>query len=164
MAYKNIQDKSNYNKQYYLAHKEKIKNDARSYYINNKENILKKVSKYRRKHRDEYLEYFKAYRKKNYNLLKKKRGVNCNSYINQRKKYHSDEEYRKKLITRTKTYNKYKNQRKKCFICGSSKNLQFHHIGKKYHRDKYDIICRDCHYHKHGEIFLKKIGGLKDEK
>jgi len=65
MPYKNPEDKKRRNKQYYIDHKEEIKESANLYYQNNKDKVLKRMKQYHIDNREDRLSYLKEWSKTN---------------------------------------------------------------------------------------------------
>ena len=95
--YKNIEDKKEYMRKYYLRNKNKLKEQHKKYYENNKEELIEKQKKYNmdnnentKKYMSEYIENnkekIKEYRKKYYILNKEKMDEYKKNYVNLRLK------------------------------------------------------------------------------
>lgn len=111
---------------------ENSKEYNKKYYIKNKE----KYKEYYKKH----AEYYKEYRKSN----SKKHNEYC-IY-----RYNNDEEYRKKIIARTRVKNAIRDgiiNKEKCSVCGCEKS-EAHHIN---YDEPLNIIwlCRKHHLEAH---------------
>jgi len=111
-------------KEYRLANEQKIKKRQSIWYSNNKKKVLKKQSIYQKNNREKINIYLKQY-------MRDKR---------------KDEDFRFKDNIRRKT-NYYFNKKTKCDVCGSAKNLEFHHLKYCWPLSNKDLmtLCRTCH-------------------
>jgi endogenous inhibitor of DNA gyrase (YacG/DUF329 family) len=91
---------------------------------------------YKKRNRDKINAYNRKYRKNKREITKKKKSI-----------------YRKNNKGGYKTF--YFDENKKCYFCGSEKNLQKHHLD--YDKNLVVYLCKDCHIKHHKLI---KSSGL----
>ncbi len=109
MAYKNIEDKKRYDKQYYIDNNEKKKEYNKQYYIDNKGKILEKIK--------QNCDNKKEYDKKHYKKNRKKYNENTKKWRknNKEKQKENDRQYyiknREKILKASKQW--YENNRRK---------------------------------------------------
>lgn len=105
-------------KKYYEKNKEKLRAMGRKDYLRHREKRVNNSKEYRKNHKEQWKEYQKRYGEKN--SLKINERVFINYYKEKLKKSH-------------------------CKKCGSTKNLEFHHLD--YNHNSFNVItlCLDCH-------------------
>lgn len=137
------EEKKEYNREYYLNHREKVlsqkKQYAKRYYKENRDKIIERVNHYRKSHWDECRD----------------------DRIEQTRRYRSN--------IRNKALDLYGH---KCELCGSVDHLEFHHLNldgeeerkicssTKMHKSLSDgnkrsdlqLLCRSCHHRIHNDL------------
>jgi len=138
--------KKQHDKKNYLKHKEARDKKKREYFLKNKTNIDKYMSKWRENNKHRVKKYAKSYYLDNRECILNK------ARIKYKKELVKRQHYCKHLVAldQKKNPDKYK---KVCKICGSDKNIRFHH--EDYNKPL-DVIPL-CAKH-HGEIHN---GGIK---
>lgn len=106
---------------YYRNHEEVL---SRLKISRNKPEFQEKRKEYQKSHREHHTKYYREYNKNQEHRAKRK--------IRQ----HAYKRFKKKLL---------KEFKEKCAYCGSTENLEVHHL--KYEKDINSciILCRECH-------------------